>query len=425
MNISRVLAISLVFGTVGAFMLGGSNSSLALTGKSASKGAQTVIASEDVSLIPDLSVEFDAIRDRKGREWDYWTYYPQMHYTKHLEQACPKIADVINDFNGSARKAAQEFTQNAAKELPEMRRENPEAPSYATHHEQSCDVAVHRCDRRVFSAEMCDYTYCGGVHGLETSTGYNYDMATGQHLKLSDIVSDIPALQKKITSVLLSSAPEETFEDSVHSCILGARQNDCWVVTDQGLLFCFNPYEIACYASGSFRVNICFSDNPELFKPEWRDAFPVAGRSSANGNAVKIMNSPLYRQLQGKWKLVEVESEGRRVSAAKLKQKMTWTFDGDSLAAFSSQRGSQNPYEREFLRVKVLKKDASFGQGGTDAGNSASTPREKWGAQIFGDSERDYHLSVFPDGKMHMRMHTYVKGQSKPVVFLGVFEREK
>ncbi len=425
MKISRFLFVPLLLGTVGAFMLAGANCGQALADKSAPEGAQLITASENVSLISDLSVEFETIIARNGWDWNYWCYYPVLHYTKRLEQTCPRIADIITDFNCIASTEAQNFTQNAAKELPEMRKENPEAPSYATHHEQSCDVAVHRCDKRVFSAEMCEYAYCGGVHGLGTSTGYNYDMATGQHLKLSDIISDIPALQEKITSILLSSEPEETFEDSVHSCILGARQDDCWVVTDQGLLFCFNPYEIACYASGSFRVKICFTDNPELFKPEWHEVFAVSGRSSANRNAAKIMTSPLYRQLEGKWKLVEVENYGRRVSAAKLKQKMTWTFGGDSMASFSSQCDAQKPYEMEYLRVKVLKNDATSGQGGTDGASSAAMPNEKWEAQVFGDIERDYHLTVLPDGKMHMLMYTYVKGQAKPSVFLGTFKREQ
>lgn len=103
------------------------------------------------------------------------------------------------------------------------------------------------------------YTYLGGAHGMNMLHYTCYDVATGQHYDFSYLNGGewAEALSALICNRLLENyAPNELF--------LGESQRlhvpDSVLITDEGLLLVYQPYEIAPYSTGIVTVELSDAD---------------------------------------------------------------------------------------------------------------------------------------------------------------------
>lgn len=110
------------------------------------------------------------------------------------------------------------------------------------------------------SVNISRYAFTGGAHGMHHNTIINYDVNTGQHITLDSLVppKHQDSLNKVISNQLKENyglQPDESlkkaglFEDNIE-----AASNYC--ITDGGISFIYNPYEIAPYAMGIIIVFI-------------------------------------------------------------------------------------------------------------------------------------------------------------------------
>ncbi len=111
--------------------------------------------------------------------------------------------------------------------------------------------------------------YEGGAHGSYTFLLYNYDVIQKRKLKLSDVIdADTATLQVLLEKELrkeFNLDPNESlasilFEDEI-------KPNDNFFLSNDGIGFVFNTYEIAPYATGTISLLIPFSAlNTQLVK---------------------------------------------------------------------------------------------------------------------------------------------------------------
>lgn len=129
---------------------------------------------------------------------------------------------------------------------------------------------VLRADSNVFTAEMKYYGFSGGVHGYYCYSGESYDTKTGKKLGLTDVVKDTRQMFALVNEKLLADYPEVAFIDLEEYFEEVSVQDLCWSLGYEGILFYFNPYELASYADGMQTVMISFAEAPDLFEEKYK-----------------------------------------------------------------------------------------------------------------------------------------------------------
>lgn len=111
--------------------------------------------------------------------------------------------------------------------------------------------------------------YLGGAHGTPIRTGYNFDIMTGDEVKLTDLFKEntdpLALLEEDITRqiTLIQERTKETEGESAYipyDMYTGLTLDHTWYVTDEGIVVVFQVYEIGPYAMGL----------PEFTVPWWR-----------------------------------------------------------------------------------------------------------------------------------------------------------
>lgn len=105
-------------------------------------------------------------------------------------------------------------------------------------------------------------TYEGGAHGYHEDIALNFDTKTGKQITESDLF--ISGYQEKLEQKILACMDKETremlFSDQ-------AEPNGNFMLTDKGIYYYFNPYEIGPYAAGVISSFIPWNELTELIKP--------------------------------------------------------------------------------------------------------------------------------------------------------------
>ena len=133
-------------------------------------------------------------------------------------------------------------------------------------------------DKKIYVYGIERYVYMGGAHGLETRNYYNFDLKTGKTISEKDLfksnyVTELSELIKK----RIVEESKEVKEAKDTEPILSLEDTDFWAdsikpngnfyITDEGINYVFNPYEIAPYYIGQTEVSIPFNRLKNILKP--------------------------------------------------------------------------------------------------------------------------------------------------------------
>ncbi|MBD5444859.1 MAG: DUF3298 and DUF4163 domain-containing protein [Lachnospiraceae bacterium] len=129
-----------------------------------------------------------------------------------------------------------------------------------------------RSDTNVISFIMNSSGYMGGAHGFYNSFGLNYDTKTGELIDfaaLSDdadkFYNDTLAYNRELTQTdeyKERMFPEDFFDGSELEAVLYGDEK--WYLSDEGLVFISNPYELGPYASGIIEFVIPYDKLAEM-----------------------------------------------------------------------------------------------------------------------------------------------------------------
>jgi len=111
------------------------------------------------------------------------------------------------------------------------------------------------------------YVYAGGAHGLNTTNYLNFDLADGHLIVESDLFA--PETQTALVALLKKGiVQQQGIADLEQSpfYIDSIKPNNNFYISDEGITFVFNPYEIAPYYVGKTEVLLTCDDIAPLLK---------------------------------------------------------------------------------------------------------------------------------------------------------------
>ncbi|MFP5286682.1 MAG: DUF3298 domain-containing protein [Thermoanaerobaculia bacterium] len=163
------------------------------------------------------------------------------------------------------------LAEEVLEEAERFRREVPDAPGgWAL--ERTVKVVHHT--PRVVSLEAAEYVFLGGAHPNSTVTYASFDPATGRRLALEDLI--LPGMEERLREIAEKRfreareiPPERDLAEEGFEFEGGAfALNDNFAVLESGLVFYYNPYEIAAYVMGPTEVKLSREDVAEIVQPD-------------------------------------------------------------------------------------------------------------------------------------------------------------
>lgn len=151
------------------------------------------------------------------------------------------------------------------------------ASSYSFNNEHTIEGFSLLSDKHIFSYGIDRYIYMGGAHGLNTRNYYNFDLKTGKIITEKDLFID--NYQTILAELIKKRIIEQSQEDKTNEteAIISLEDTDYWTdsikangnfyITDEGINYIFNPYEIAPYYMGISEVSLPYNRIINLLKP--------------------------------------------------------------------------------------------------------------------------------------------------------------
>ena len=199
----------------------------------------------------------------------YSGVYDLVHLSDDAKALYPELSKALEKYNEN-KETAFMATYEQYKEEALGWYEDMGEDDYFNGYSDEDRVSIGRADDQFLSIISYLSSYTGGAHGFYGCSGYNYDVKTGQELKLKDVISDIDSLQvivKEKLSEEYEGAPFlESIDESVPEYLTGEEDQACsWFMTPQGVDIYFGIYMLGSYAEGAQTIHILYSEHPELF----------------------------------------------------------------------------------------------------------------------------------------------------------------
>lgn len=121
------------------------------------------------------------------------------------------------------------------------------------------------------SKEFYNYN-TGAAHGMETTTFTNIDRRTKTIINEDDLFSEgfsnqlAEILRRCILRDYHCSSPEE-LQQKEGIDVSDISGNDNFAFTREGLVYCYNPYEVAPYAVGRVHIHIPYEELRPILRP--------------------------------------------------------------------------------------------------------------------------------------------------------------
>ena len=134
----------------------------------------------------------------------------------------------------------------------------------------------------LLSVAYFSFSFTGGAHGNYGTTAASYDLRTGRRLRYDDIfgpsaAARLPALLATAVRPLVGLGPGEALDKTLFVKAMPITHNV--FLTNGGVEFIYQPYEIASYAQGEVRVFVPLGQVRELLRPGL--PLPAAGGVAA------------------------------------------------------------------------------------------------------------------------------------------------
>ncbi len=156
----------------------------------------------------------------------------------------------------------------------EMVAEAPDGPAYYV--AETWDTVLLNDGKRL-TLKMDGYNYAGGAHGNAAAAIATWDVATGKQIQLEDIVTDLEALKAKAEQKFREVKAEIFKPESEGGWgfefddVFPFKIADNTGLTENGIYFCYVPYEVGPYAMGSTEFVLPFDEIKDLIKTENTD----------------------------------------------------------------------------------------------------------------------------------------------------------
>ena len=125
---------------------------------------------------------------------------------------------------------------------------------------------IMHCTDKILAYGIERYVYMGGAHGSTVRSFTNYCLKTGAILREKDLFSEgyeAPLRQLLLMNLVEQNEDMQLIEDLQNSDyqVDEIRPNGNFYITEEGITYVFNQYEIAPYAYGEIDI---FISNDQL-----------------------------------------------------------------------------------------------------------------------------------------------------------------
>lgn len=130
---------------------------------------------------------------------------------------------------------------------------------------------IVRNDNKIFSVKMSDLAYAGGAHGSHYIEGLNFDLVNSKLIKFEDLFTVPKELYEDKLFNLINDKIKNMIEnedayffDDYENNIKGAFKDNLFLLTDDGITFIYEEYEISAYAEGTKFIDISYKDIKDI-----------------------------------------------------------------------------------------------------------------------------------------------------------------
>ena len=121
------------------------------------------------------------------------------------------------------------------------------------------EIKISYLDNNIISFLINNYSYVGGVHGIDTSVAYIYSINTGNRIgtKLSELISnpsDMDLINLMRNKLLIGYSEKDFFDFNA------IELSDTFDITPTGIKFIYPTYKIAGYSLGIIEIEFTFSE---------------------------------------------------------------------------------------------------------------------------------------------------------------------
>lgn len=251
-----------------------------------------------VASLPSFALHRVAASTKEGDKvrCDFSVEYPELLPSSFISQRVPiskelrtainaKIVQSLEAGTSTLPVIASAFIADCQSQMTELRKENPDGMPESASYSQMVEPDVTFATPDVVSLTYLNYSYTGGAHGNYGYEAHTYDLQTGNELTLADLIQSdkLQAFYRLVSAKLLSNDRDLLFPETVTDIekflkdktptstqaqveSYGHLRN--WYLTPQGIVFFYNPYEIAPYAAGVQEITLPLSTWQQFAKPE-------------------------------------------------------------------------------------------------------------------------------------------------------------
>ncbi|ABL64813.1 DUF3298 and DUF4163 domain-containing protein [Chlorobium phaeobacteroides] len=190
----------------------------------------------------------------------------------HLQQWIADSTAIAPGKNYTGSKSIETLSDNFLKEYERVRKDFPVNWPYVFMLDGS--VLLNRSG--LLSIDLSSYSFTGGAHGSSHTEYFVFDTLSGDRLKLKDVFEErfenaLNTLIEKRYREMKGLSPSdklngekgELFENFIHF-------NNNFALTDKGVSFLYNQYEIAARPAGTIEVDLSYGELSAILKPRFR-----------------------------------------------------------------------------------------------------------------------------------------------------------
>lgn len=187
------------------------------------------------------------------------------HYAEDTEEATtPKTPTFDGELADASKALADQYMKSARAELDQMKQEGELTESDLMPYSYEAKVKKAYANPYYVTFSVETYIYIGGAHGMPLTVYYTFDRETGHHYTTEEI---FPAnVQSKLTQIVNRNlATTEVykegglFDKSEFGGSYPLPENGM-ALTEKGIIFQYQAYEIAPYAAGMPSVTVPYAE---------------------------------------------------------------------------------------------------------------------------------------------------------------------
>ncbi|MBP7633394.1 DUF3298 and DUF4163 domain-containing protein [Candidatus Ozemobacteraceae bacterium] len=202
--------------------------------------------------------------------------YPVLFSTVKSDSPIPEtINEAIRDrllaiFGETPAPSVEKMVDQFAADYATSVLETPEMPGAWS---LKFDTEIRHADDELLSLWTLDSVFTGGAHPNSNFIYMVFSMKTGKPVELSSLIAkdkatELTAIAERHFRRVRELKSDETYEQAGFQFERNAfALNTNFLVSKEGLAFCFNPYEIAPYAMGVTEMVIPWSDLKDVIDP--------------------------------------------------------------------------------------------------------------------------------------------------------------